>query len=116
MSIELLTHLKEERKKLDQVLSGLGDPSSAHDQVSALAGRFVQVASEIDAIVRGSAGGSAAATAQPASPDFNKQWEDLFEVLLDLPPALWQKPEIAGPVQSLTEELKSLREKLEAKK
>jgi len=114
MSIELLTHLKEERKKLDQLLSGLGDPSSVHDQVNALGGRFVQVASEIDAIVRGGAVGSAAAA--PASPDFNKNWEDLFEVLLDLPPAHWQKPEIARPVQSLTEELKSLREKLEALK
>jgi hypothetical protein len=46
--------------------------------------------------------------------DFESAWESLFEVLLDLPPASWEKPEISRLVQSVADTYRAQRESIEA--
>ena len=144
MSKELLARVKEERNQLTATLAGVNpihqerpvgnDGWSIKDILGLLASWEELVTQGVEQAVRGE---EVAAlqhlgddkqrqffqerikskrgwSEQQIKDDFESAWESLFEVLLDLPPASWEKPEISRLVQSVADAYRAQRESIEA--
>lgn len=144
MSKELLAQVKEERGKLNGALAGVNplhqdravgeEGWSVKDILGLLASWEELVARGVDQAVRGQevealkyfaddkrrqffqdqVKAKRGLPEKRIKEEFETAWENLFEVLLDLSPAMWQKPAVAQLVQSVGDTYRNQREKIEA--